>query len=608
MNVIARVGLVAAMSLSLPGQEYVRWVEDLGDEERGEAAERKLLAMGDKVLRPIEEQLQQWGPTMSEDRCRSLLRMIRLLGHRAEPLAAPLKTAVTDWSGKFLAEAVDTLASLEPWAGDNEWHTLFHQNIGASDKQKGRAIAAFARLTSRQKVRQRDTFEDLKAELNKDRFAARAAAAEMMGKLGDKAAVELLHKRLLDRETKPKDWDQLRHNGFIMPLADQFALQAGLALIKLAPSDPRAAIGYANVALQHPHASVRLETVRQMAQLGPAASDAIPELLQLAKSDDHKLAAEAIKLLGMAGPKVGEHLREIRRLAKLDTGAAAQIANSLAKRLVAMGAKEPAEATQDTGELAALVAQLGNKTSEEVRAKIIAEPRAWKLLMQRFRKERMDAPDALFEVLEQIAWSRSEADREYLAGCVGAQGGNTWRANMMSTSSGGKKLTEVLKVTYARLKVDPSLELAPLTKLLKDEDAHVRLVAIQRLTARNSEWRTGEGFGEMRDRLIKAATSKHPRKMKIMMGGGHQTTIQVNIDKTVQAAAAEALADSVVPSDRAGDLLTAIRRGKDEELIAKAITKWAHEDARKQLKDAAKDKRASVAAAAKGALEQLTGK
>lgn len=610
MNVIATTGLLAAMSLSLHGQEYVRWVKDLGDQERSEAAERKLLAMGDKVLRPLEEQLQQWGPDMGEERCLALLRIIRLLGHRAEPLAGSLKTCITDWSGKFLPEAVQALASLEPWAGDNEWHTLFHQSIGGSVEQKGLAFAAFARLTSRQALRQRDTLEQLQVELKKDRFATRAAAAEMMGKLGDKAAVDLLHKRLLDRETKPKNWDQLRHNGFVIPMEDEFGLQAGLAMIKLAPSDPRTAVGYANVALHHPHASVRLEMIRQMAQLGPAAADAIPELMLLARSSDSKIATEALKLLGMAGSNVGEHLSEIRRLAKRDTGAAANIANSLAKRLVAMGAKEAAAPQPDEGrkKLTQQISKLDDKTADEVRSELAANPLAWELLLERFRKELRETPDVVFDVLARAAWSRSEKERQDLIYCVAGLGGDTWHANMMSSSSGGSSLTATHKMTYARLHVDPSLDLQQLSDLLEDDNGLVRLVAIQVLTERAQEWAGGtDKHVELRDRLLKAATSKHPAKMKLQIAKNHTSSTQVNTTRMVRIAAAESLADFVLPADKSGPLLKTILRGKDEKLIVKAIAKWGRDDSRKELEAAANDNRESVAAAAKAALERLAG-
>ena len=373
MNGIARVihaGLLGAALLSpLHAQEYVRWVSDLGDDKLSEAAERSLLSMGDKAVRPLAEQLEQWDASTAEGRmrCLAVLRIIALLGEKAESLASTVKQCGIDQSANLIPEIADTLASLEPYAGDNKWHELFHASISGTEDVKGRAMASFVRLTARQAIHKRETFEDLKNELAKDRFGTREVAAELMGKLGDKAAIDLLHRRLLDRDKQPKDWDQLQHNGFVVPLHDQFALRAGEALIKLAPSDPRTAIGYANRAIHHPHASVRLEALRQMAQLGPAAADAIPELLALARSSDAKVAAEALKLLGMAGPTVGDHLAVIDELASGQAvGAAPRIARGLAARLRAMGAKEPAdnrEATQLASKLATLIKALDDETT-----------------------------------------------------------------------------------------------------------------------------------------------------------------------------------------------------------------------------------------------------
>lgn len=120
-------------------------------------------------------------------------------------------------------------------------------------------------------------------------------------------------------------------------MTDEFGLRAGNALIALAESDARAAVGYANRALHHPHRSVRLEALRQMAQLGPAAADAIPELMRIASQDDAAMALEALKLLGMAGKDVGKHMVAIDSLASNGKGPAARVAKGLAARLRAMG-------------------------------------------------------------------------------------------------------------------------------------------------------------------------------------------------------------------------------------------------------------------------------
>ena len=616
MNGILQVihaGLLGTALLSpLHAQEYVRWVANLGDTKLSEAAERSLLAMGDKALRPLAEQLEQWDSSTPDGRkrCRALLRIISLLGEKAESLGSIVKQCGMDNSTHLIPEIIDTLADLEPYANDKKWHNLFHHGITGADDLKGRAMASFVRLTARQAMRKRETFDDLRNELAKDRFGTREVAAELMGKLGDKAAIDLLHQRLLDRKTQPKAWDQLRHNGFIVAMQDQFALRAGEALIKLAPSDPRAAIGYANRALHHPHASVRLDALRQMAQLGPASSDAIPELLALAKSSDAKMAAEALKLLGMAGPKVGDHLATIDQLALgQQQGAAPRIAKGLAARLRAMGAKEPAddpEAKQLARKLATLIKTIDDEAKQDVRDDIAANPLSWDLLMDRFRVDRNKTPDVVFDLLVRTSWSRSEKERDKVRHCVALIGGDRWQASMMSTSSGGPGLKPIHRLTYARLLVDPSLKAPDLAELLTDENPIVRLVASQELRKRTQDWAPQTEHHEaVRDKLLKAATSKHPTDLKLDLGRRNKQTVKVKATKQVQTAAAEALAAYVVPSDRAGALMTAVLRSEHEAVIAKALTTWASEKVRKQLEKASADKREAVAVAAKAALARL---
>ena len=147
-----------------------------------------------------------------------------------------------------------------------------------------------------------------------------------------------------------------------------------------------------------------------------------------------------------------------------------------------------------------------------------------------------------------------------------------------------------------------------MSKLLEDDAALVRLVAVRHLVRRAAEWADGKvDHLAVRDQLLKAATSKHPSKMKIEIAKNHRTTLNVNETKNIQTAAAAALVDFVLPADKTGALIKAVRRGDDEQLIAKAIAKWAHEDARKELEAAAGDDRQVVADAAKAALEKLGG-
>jgi len=134
----------------------------------------------------------------------------------------------------------------------------------------------------------------------------------------------------------------------------------------------------------------------------------------------------------------------------------------------------------------------------------------------------------------------------------------------------------------------------------------VRLVASQELGKRSEDWAPKtEAHQAVRNKLIKAATSQHPTKLKVAAGQHQEQTINISATKDVQTAAAEALANCVVPLDQAAALMTAVMRSKDEAIIAKALNTWASETVREQLEEASSDLREAVRAAAKAALEQL---
>src|SRR5690606_31930913 len=175
---------------------------------------------------------------------------------------------------------------------------------------------------------------------------------------------------------------------------------------------------------------------------------------------DEQLAVEALKLLGMAGTAVGKHLHAIDSLASNgDSSAASRIASGLAARLRAMGCEAPSDdgaAAANRREVARLVADLDDETDADTITKLAATPAAWPLLVKRFAEEGKQTPDAVFEVIAQLGWLMSEAERTNMSYCVALVGGERWDASMMSTSSGGSSLETIHKLTHAQLQVDPA--------------------------------------------------------------------------------------------------------------------------------------------------------
>ena len=608
----------------LPGQEYVRWLADLGDQQSSEAAERALVAMGKAAVVPLGKQLEAWDwvTPRERERCRALLRVMNLLGRDAAVLAPYLKRDLLQQAGKDQPLITNTMASLEPYAKGIAWHELFHL-VARKPDDRGKSFACFIRLQSRQasyggKDVDTEDFSTHAVVLAKDEFGAREVAAEAMGRLGNLEAVPLLQRRLLDRNTPAKGWDQLRHNGFLVPIEDQFALCAGLALTKLAPTDQRAAIGYANVAIHHPHASVRLEALRQMGQLGPAAADAIPELMTIAKQDDRALAIEALKLLGMAGKAVGNHLREIDDIAAADDGVTARIAKSLAARLRAMGCEvDDSDAASNTQreQLMDLVRSLDANSDSTAVAKVAAEPTAWPLLCARLQQEEDKAPDAVFDALAQLGWQMPEDDRNQMRYCIAQLGSQNWEASMMSSSSGTGKIRTKQHETYARLQVDPKADPQQLVAQLEDQNPYVRLVALEFLLQHVKSWsQPGSEHDAVVAALLHAATEEHPQQFTIDQGRHNRQTVTVRNSKLVNTAAAEALAATDLRSDKLAALLAAVVRSTNELLVVSALQHWSSGEGqdllalRSQLEAITKNTRQAVAAEAWAALERLPPK
>ena len=611
--------LVATALLSpLPCQKYANWLPDLGDEAKTESAERALVAMGAKAILPLGQLIDEWDTSTPRERarCLAILRVVSLLGEEAASLAVNLKQCGIREPGAMVAEIADTLATLEPYAGDSAWHELFHHSVSAENDVRGRAMQGFVRLVSRQQVRSRDNFESLKKALAKDAFGGREVVAEAMAKLGNQEAIDLLRERLLDRDKKPSGWDQLRHNGWVVPMEDQFGLRAGNALIALAPTDPRAAIGFANRALHHPHRSVRIDAVRQMAMLGPAASDAIPELMRIAAQDDPVLALEALKVLGMAGKDVGKHLLAIDAIASNGEGAASRVAKGLAARLRAMGCETvvpDAETAAREATLAKLDQSLDQSPDATVLEQIATNEGMWPRLAARFQKQGAKTPDLVFDLLARVAWLRSEKERTNMQYCLANLAGNNWNANMMSSSSGGGLLSAIHYYTHARIGVDPASPLEDLVKLLKDENPFVRQVAAERLATRVNDWATANLPNAVHAALLEAADAEHPKKFKLERARNSRSTENEQNTPAVQTAAAIALAGQAVPDSNAAKLLKAVARSTNEAAVVQAIDKWtlggaANEAVAAELSDLAKGKRAAVAAAAKAALARLQAK
>ena len=611
-RVLATLLLPALLAPTAAAQAVQLLIQDLGDPERSEHAERALVTLGEKAVPELSREMENWDESSAEGRRRAsaLLRVIRLLGPKAESLQ-PALTAIGGES-KLAGELCRVIAGLAPYSGEYEWHMLFHHGVTGHDEVTRRQVyVACIRMQARQSVRNLDDVEAMVDVLKKDQVGAREVAAEVLAAKRDPRTLDLLRDRLLDRDRQPDGHDQLTHNGFRVPFEDEFAFCASEAMLRLGPSDPRCAIAYAHRARLHPHASLRKEALLRLATLGPAARDAIPELVELAAGADEQLSIEALKVLGMAGPGVAAHGATLRRLAAEAEGVRKRLADSLIARLEAMGAELPAaEPSAADPELVALeraVASLGADPSDEVRARLLADPRTWDLLAQRLRAERGKLPDAVLDLIAELAWQQEEGDRLQMLYRIAMVGGEHCGARMMSSMSGGAPMSESYRRTYARLLVAPDADSSELRDLLGCDNSYVRERAALHLGERQ-DWAAAADADKTRDALLQAVEEAPPKDNKFRTGDGSTQGVNADLRKQVRAAAAAALLHVDVPEARHQQALLAVRHHPRAELVAQAVTRWGCEATRKLVEKFAKnDEREVVRRAAEQALAKLDG-
>ncbi len=612
--------LFAAVVLSsaAAAQQPARLVEDLGDPERGAAAAQALLDLREQAVPALQGLIEEWQVRKARDldRMRAALEVIDLLGEVAAPLKAPLVDVITaqnNGNDKLLVPILTTVGSLTPYGDKVEFHNLFHFSMVASDKDKGATFTAIFRYRERDEARVTD-LPSARQCLSANKVFAREVAAEMLGRLGSAEDAVALRDRLLARDERPIGWDQVKHNGFVVPVEDRFALFGGLALVRLAPEDSVSVIGHAMVARHHPYVARRKQALLALTRFGPDVEVAVPELIAVAAGEEPKLAAEALKVLGMAGKSVGQHLRTIDALERHENGLVARLAGSLAARLRAMGCEAPAVAAGVGDEPAAVVAlraavaALGD-APEAAAAVLAAEQQiaadpdaAWPLLLERLQRELQTAPEALIRCIAEQGRRRPEKERLELRSVL-AMTGDRWSTPFCSSHSGGRAMTEASRDAYGVLTVGSPESVDEVAGLLGDDNVTVRLAAA-RLCARRSAEVNKAGPG-LRDALWRAVSREHPAKSQFDQGGGSRTTFTLDLDDQIRAAAAAALRDTDQPPERHPSLLSRVLRYDNGAAVAAAVTKFGAAADRADLERAAKDDaRPEVAKAAQQVLEQ----
>lgn len=609
-----RPPLPLLLALAAPGwltaQDPASLVEDLGDPERGEAAAAALFALGAGAVPPLAALLArgEHGDPRERERMRAALVLVSALGPDAAELGPALTALAANVQKQLRYELIRARGSLEPYAGEEDWHTLFHASFhDVRTGEKAATLAALQRHATRLQCRSPapGSVEDLLRRLGENELFEREVWAEKLGRLGDPAAIDPLRAMLLDRDTRPAGWDAMRHNGWIVPVDDSFRLCAAEALVRLAPEDPRCAVGHGVRALAHPLLAVRREALRSIDRFGPAAADAVPELVQVATEGDPQLAAAALKTLGMAGPGVGVHLRAIDALAAGGEATVQRLAGSLAARLRAMGAEPPplpdtAAADAEAQKLRELVAQLGRIEHEDAAEKLrAAGAAAVPALLERVRSDRQLVPRPALDLLVELAQPLAEEVRLDVRSKVMLREGETWSTKWMSSSSGGSGGHEVDGPLYARLTIGRPAAASGLLPFLEVENSYVRLEAARELGRRPAAERTEPA---VRAALLAAVRGEHPHQCRFEVVSRSWRTEDVDLDARIRAAAAAALVGTGVPADQQVELLPHALRSEDAAGAAAALAAWGEGVPLPVLTAALADERPAVAVAAAGAI------
>jgi len=471
-------------------------IERLGDPAQGEAAEITLLALGSGAIAP----LQRWFEAgdgkddRASARLHAVLRVVDLLG----PVAAPLAGNLDDLAvrGDALGTLVlDARASLSPFGSGREWHEAFHQTFhDTDDAGEAARMGVHYRHSARSGVG-RDLDADAALQLlARNEMFVREVAAEVLATTLHADAVARLGERLRDR-TPPAGSDALRHNGFVVPVTDRFALRASDAMIRLAPDDKRCAIAWATRAVVHPHRTTRLDALRQLARFGPDAADGMPELVAVAEQADDALAIEALKVLGMTGDAAAPFVHRIEALAARG-GLVARLAGGIVTRLRAAGVPLPAPPPPpaDAAVVAAVDAAakaLRDGDDPQVlafAATLRAHPElGWTALLARVRQERAEVPDAVVRLLVELAPGRPLPERDTLRFAIASMATENWHAPMMSSYSGGEELSPFRAECYGELMAPRDAAVDELVGLLAHQNTAVRLAAARRLQGRAAE-------------------------------------------------------------------------------------------------------------------------
>jgi hypothetical protein len=589
------------------GQDPARWLADLGDPARGEAAEIALIGMGARAAPRLIDVLQEQNDDTSARRARqcAALRVLALLGPEAAQAGATLAKMAVD--KELMPHWWHTLATLQPWAQVSPvvpirtWKRTSDRNdsneVGAGPwRYYGRSIPVDLPMSS------------LLDRLEANCMFEREAVADLLGRSGGRTEAAALCRMLRARDVVPADPEEKQRHDVVVPLEDGFRFAASEAVLRLAPDDPCAAIAWSGRALLHPHRSVRCAALASLARFAPDIDDTVPDLLAIARGHDVGLALEAVKVLGMARSGGAAGIAELERLAARADRDVAVPAWALVARLHAAGittkVRVPAGAPAS---LIDAVAALGSGGNDAAMAaawnKVVgAGEAALPLLLERLHVEQNDTPDVVIAAIARVGRTQTEEQRSVLRKRLHARFGQSWTIMLASSrlDSSWESVRDVW--AYGELMLGSASDLGTLAKALQSGNPAIRLAAARRFA--EPAWATSLASSpETCDLLLDAARDDEAGGHLLFRGCGPERNIDLN--RAIHAAAAAALVAFDLPADQRAEFLPLLRPGDDVEAIARGLRRWASARSLPALVDALGDQRSTVAIAAAEAIASL---
>ncbi len=554
-----------------------RLLRQLGNDEERDTAACELIELGERAVEPLVAALLDADSTSTGELPRSLaiLQVLTLLGAEAATAADALRKVAADALPRPFADAkqpdlrlavAETRASLAPYSGE-------YERAPSKDLSQPAHFRAWVRDYARAEVSATADDDKYLSILASNQIFAREVAAEVLGRHRVAAAMQPLHDLLIARDARPTGWDACQHNGFVVPMDDEFALAAALAMVRIDPDDARGVVAWGVIARRHPFAPMRRRALSRLGSFGISAGEATADLIAALPLPNDDETIEALKVLSMLGPNAAPALATVEALATKTIDPVRRRAQALANQLRAAGVVAQPVATDQADpaltRIRDLVTRVRDGDDEAVAAVRALGAAAIPALQERLRLEHAETPAAVFGLVSQLGARLDAGTRHDLNRQVAGTVSQTWVSPALAMATYITKPRDIVLLTCAELSLGTPDE-ARLCTALSAEDPAERVVAARRCGALPPPLQT-----ETCAALRAALTSAHPKKASLVVSRTSRQTFSVDFSDAIRAAAAAALLPVDEPRATWPTLMQAIIRHEDPVVVIAGIERWA---------------------------------